>query len=74
MKVKLAKTCTQIVGKKQEPAAATAVEIVAMAKTYKYVCANAKAGCGQRFKTKSGMRIHCSTCNFGYATTEKSGR
>ena len=37
---------------------------------YKYKCEYAAAGYNQRFKTKAGMTIRSSTCNFGYVTTD----
>ena len=34
-------------------------------------CEFAKAGSTQRFKTKTGMKIHSCTCNFNYGLTEQ---
>ena len=70
MKTKMSKTVAQMLGKREEPAAATIEEIQEKMQKYKYKCEYAAAGCCQRFKTKAGMTIHCSTCNFGYATTD----
>lgn len=70
MKMKMSKTCTQILKKSGKTSAATVAEIQAKMKKYKYKCEYAGAGCSQRFKTKRGMTIHCSSCNFAYATTE----
>ena len=71
MQTKLAKTNSQMLGKRQRPTAATEQEIEEKKKTYKHACKYVKAGCRQRFKTKAGMKIHCSNCNFGFETTEK---
>ena len=40
-------------------------------KKYEYVCEFEKTGYTQRFKTKTGMKIHYSACNFNYGLTDK---
>mgnify|MGYP003327420054 FL=1 len=50
---------------------ATAGEIKVKMSKYKYACEYAKAGCKERFKTKAGMRVHCTTCNFNYGLTDR---
>ena len=35
------------------------------------MCEHAKAGCTQRFKTKTDMKIHSCSCTFNYGLTEK---
>ena len=71
MKVKLSKTFTQHVRCQEKVAPATAAEITAKEATYKFPCEFSGAGCRARFKTKQGMMVHSTTCNFGYGTTEE---
>ena len=71
MKVKLAKTFSQHIQKQEKVTRATDEEIVKKTAAYKHACEYAKAGCKERFKTKRGMRIHCSAYNFNYGLTEK---
>ena len=52
MKVKLSKTYTHLVCDQNPVPGATPEELEAKELTYKHVCEFAKAGCGERFKTK----------------------
>ena len=72
MKVKLAKTLSQHIQQQEKVARATDEEIMKKTATYKYECEYAKAGCKERFKTRTGMKIHCCACNFNYGLTEKT--
>ena len=38
---------------------------------FKYTCEYAKAGCNERFKTKTVMRIHTCDYSFNYDLTEE---
>ena len=69
MKIKLTKTYTQHLQKQGKIAKATDEEVTAKAATYKHPCEFEKSGCKHRFKTKTGMRIHRSACNFNYGLT-----
>ena len=73
MRVKLSKTHTQIVQQRQKVPTATAAEVKAKERKYKYACEFVQAGCTARFKTLKGMRCHRSSCRFGYSqiTEEK---
>ena len=57
MKVKLNKTFSQIVQEQDPIAAPTEEEITAKESKYAHACEYAKAGCGERFKTRTGMKI-----------------
>ena len=72
MKVKLSKTFSQIVQQQEAVDTATAAEIEEQEKQYKFKCSYCDEGCTQRFKTRRGMHIHRSSCNFGYNTTAKT--
>ena len=72
MRVKPSKTFTQLVGKQDEVEKATEEEVKKKTSSYKFECTYAAAGCSQRFKTKKGMRIHASSCNFNYGTTAEA--
>lgn len=71
MKVKPAKTFTQIIQRQDAVDKATVTEIMQKEKKYKFKCPFADEGCNARFKTKNGMMIHRATCDCGYSTTEK---
>ena len=70
MKVKLSKTFSQHVQPLQQVAAATDDEVTMKMKKYKHACEFVKAGCPQRFKPKSGMKIHSCSCTFIYSTMD----
>ena len=72
MQVKMKKTFTQLVCEQDPVEAPTAAELTAKELTYKHQCKFAKAGCGERFKTKQGMQIHSASCKFNYGTTEET--
>ena len=72
MNVKMKKTYTQLVCEQEPVEAPTAAELTAKELTYKHACEFAKAGCGERFKTKQGMKIHSAGCKFNYGTTEET--
>ena len=71
MTVKLVKTYSQHLQQQEKVRRATDEEIATKTAEYKHVCEFAKAGCKERFKTKTGMRIHSSTCNFNYGLTDQ---
>ena len=72
MKVKLNKAFTQIVQEQEPVAEPTEEEIIDKEQKYSHACEYEKAGCGERFKTKTGMKIHSASCKFNYGTTEES--
>lgn len=69
MKVKLTKAFSQIVQQQEAVDAATTAGIQVQEEKYKFKCSYWNEGCSARFKSKKGMHIHRSTCNFGYGTT-----
>lgn len=71
MKVKPAKRFSQIVQRQSAVEKATDEEIAQKEQNYKNKCAFWQEGCKERFKTKQGMMIHRTSCNFDYSTTEK---
>ena len=72
MKVKLAKTYSQIVYRQKKVGAISKEAINKKMASYKHECTFAKAGCTQRFKTKRGMRIHAASCSYNYGRTDEA--
>ena len=66
MQVKMAKTFSQHVGRR-ESAAVEHEEAVAVQKEYKNEC----GFCGRRFKTKRAVKIHEASCVHTYGTTDE---
>ena len=71
MKVKLAKTFSQHVQPLQIIGKITDEEVEQRMRQYKHACEFVKAGCTQRFKTKTGMKIHSCNCNYNYGLTDE---
>ena len=70
MKMKLAKTFTHHFQPLQKVMVATDEEVEKQMQKYDYACEFVKAGCSQRFKTKTGMKIHTCNCNYNYGLTD----
>ena len=70
MHVKLPKTFTQHVKVQQKVTPASAKEIKKIEDKYEFPCLFQGAGCDARFKTKSGMLTHTSSCPYNYDTTQ----